>query len=224
MLEAARSSGLECCIVRLGQLAGDSVAGAWALNDWVPSIIASSVSAGYLPDAVGSISWTPLDVIGKATLEIMLNQKAALPLFVHCSHPRPIKWSLVMSMFSRALQFLTGGHVLPIVPLREWNDRVKCLISTSKEDEAGLFKSLPTVKIQSTIDEMVHANEHLLASGKGNAEDGVESIEAGGTVRLDTTQGVHLSPSLENVRSLREQDVRRWVDYWKARGLFASQF
>ncbi|KAG8783073.1 hypothetical protein FRC12_020139 [Ceratobasidium sp. 428] len=224
MLEAARSNGLECCIIRLGQLAGDSVAGAWALNDWVPSIIASSVSAGYLPDAVGSISWTPLDVIGKATLEIVLNRKAALPPFVHCSHPRPIKWSLAMSMFSWAIQFLTGGQVLPIVPLREWNDRVKCLISASKEDEAGLFKSFPTAKIQSTIDEMVHANERLLTRRKGDVEDAMESIEAGGTVRLDTTQGVRLSPSLKNVRSLGEQDVRRWVDYWKAHELFASHF
>ncbi|KAG8704771.1 hypothetical protein FRC09_003330, partial [Ceratobasidium sp. 395] len=224
MLEAARSSGLECCIIRLGQLAGDSVAGAWALNDWVPSIIASSVSAGYLPDAAGSISWTPLDVIGKATLEIVLNQKAALPLFVHCSHPRPIKWSIAMSMFSRALQFLTGGQVLPMVPLREWNDRVRCLVSTSKEDEAGLFKSFPTAKIQSTIDEMVHANERLLTRRKGDVEDAMESIEAGGTVRLDITQGVRLSPSLKNVRSLGEQDVRRWVDYWKAHELFASHF
>lgn len=53
LLETSRTSGLETCSIRLGQLVGDTIGGAWSLTDWVPSMIASSVSSGYLPDAVG---------------------------------------------------------------------------------------------------------------------------------------------------------------------------
>ncbi|KAG8698324.1 hypothetical protein FRC09_007291, partial [Ceratobasidium sp. 395] len=53
LLESARASGLETCIIRLGQLTGDKRSGAWSINDWVPAMIVSSVSAGCLPTTSG---------------------------------------------------------------------------------------------------------------------------------------------------------------------------
>ncbi|KAG9126233.1 hypothetical protein FRC07_004313 [Ceratobasidium sp. 392] len=221
LLEVARGNGLESCIVRLGQLAGDSNVGAWSLNDWIPSIIASSVTIGCLPDAIGSVSWTPLDVVAKGIIEISLSRDAILPPFVHCSHPRPIEWSRVMTMFSQALQSQTV-QALPTVPLREWNDRIKCHISASEENERVLLSRLPTAKIQSTVDAMVRADEHLRARIEKGPEDSTREMEAGGSARLDTTQGERLSRSLKVVGELGEEDVRRWVDYWKTRALFSA--
>ncbi|KAG8734983.1 hypothetical protein FRC10_011139 [Ceratobasidium sp. 414] len=219
LLESARTSGLETCAIRLGQLTGDSNAGAWSLNDWVPSMVASSIAAGYLPDAVGTISWTPLDVVAQAVVEISLGRKAILPPFVHCSHPCPIEWSQVMTMFSGTLRSRTNGP-LPVVPIREWNDRVERLVSASEEKEEDRLRRFPTAKIQSTIDQMVRADEKLRARIEANSEGNLEAIEAGGTARLDTTQGVRLSLSLKAAKPLGQQDVAKWVDHWIARRLF----
>ncbi|KAG8701413.1 hypothetical protein FRC08_004091 [Ceratobasidium sp. 394] len=218
LLDSARTSGLEACIIRLGQLTGDSNAGAWSPSDWVPSIIASSVSAGYLPDAVGTVSWMPLDTAAQAIIEISFDRKAILPPTVQCSHPHPVQWSQIMAMFSDTLQSRTDKTLL-IVSLREWNEHIKRLISASEESEGNLFKQFPTAKIQSTIDQMVRADENLRTGVEASLDD-MEAMGVGGTVRLDMAQGVRLSPSLREAKPLGPQDVRKWVDYWIARQLF----
>ncbi|KAG8684994.1 hypothetical protein FRC09_015020 [Ceratobasidium sp. 395] len=62
LLESAREAGLETCVVRLGQLTGDVDSGCWPINNWVPLIVASSVSVGCLPGAAGSTSLLPAAV------------------------------------------------------------------------------------------------------------------------------------------------------------------
>jgi thioester reductase-like protein len=53
VLEAAKTAGLETCVIRLGQLSGDRTSGSWSKTDWFPSVLASSLTIGHLPDAIG---------------------------------------------------------------------------------------------------------------------------------------------------------------------------
>ncbi|QRV95194.1 acetyl-CoA synthetase-like protein [Ceratobasidium sp. AG-Ba] len=214
MLESARLVGLETSIIRLGQLSGDSVTGAWPTHDWVPSILASSLTSGYLPDAFGIVSWTPLDTIARAVLEIGLNRGSILPLFVHCSHPYPIAWSLIMNFFCEAIESETGKR-LAMIPLREWGARIKGEIGAFEGDQGTLFKRFPIAKIQGRIEEMVRTDVYLAERGESAKE-----AEADGTIQLGTTEGKRLSPSLKSAQPLGHNDVRRWVGYWMARGLF----
>lgn len=53
LLRSARNAGLETCVMRLGQLCGDDKTGSWSKSDWIPAVIASSVSIKCLPAAIG---------------------------------------------------------------------------------------------------------------------------------------------------------------------------
>ncbi|CAE6475171.1 unnamed protein product [Rhizoctonia solani] len=122
LLESARQAGLQTCIVRLGQLTGDVNSGSWNTTDWVPSIIASSISVGCLPAAAGTVSWLPLDVAACSIIDACTTDER-IPPVIHASHPRPVPWADVMSAFSAVLASRTGS-ALPVVEFAEWNKRV----------------------------------------------------------------------------------------------------
>ncbi|QRV95000.1 AMP binding enzyme [Ceratobasidium sp. AG-Ba] len=214
MLESAQSSGLETCVVRLGQLTGDKISGSWSPTDWVPSLVASSLSIGYLPDALGSVSWTPLDDAANTVIDACLSREALLSPVIHCAHPRPVPWSRMMRMFSHIFEE-RGNKRLGLMPLAEWNQKVvEAASAISLADEA--FKRYPSTKIQTTVDGMTHSDEQV--RGAGAPMDG--EFEAGGMARMSTTKAVGLSKALEKVEPLSEEHVRAWVVYWKERGLF----
>lgn len=64
--EASRKTGLSTTTFRVGQLCGGGN-GSWAVTDWVPIILASSIYLGYLPDAMG-VRHTPSHYIQNGLL------------------------------------------------------------------------------------------------------------------------------------------------------------
>lgn len=233
MLESAQSSGLETCVVRLGQLTGDKQSGFWSPTDWVPSIVASSLSVGCLPDALGvsvpagtahvcvadtplqGITWIPLDVAATTLIDVCLYRDTLLPPVIHCAHPSPIPWTKAMSIFAEVLKYQTGGKTLPIVLFSEWNAKVTAAAAASPSpDEA--FRRFPSTKIQGTVDGMNRADEEVRKLGR---EVGVE-VEAGGMARMSTTKTEGLSATFRNTEALGETHIGKWVGYWEKCGLF----
>ncbi|KDN41199.1 hypothetical protein RSAG8_07613, partial [Rhizoctonia solani AG-8 WAC10335] len=211
LLESARNAGLQTCTVRLGQLTGDVKSGAWSIMDWVPSIIGSSVSVGFLPGA--TVSWLPLDVAAHSVIDTCVARNKELPPTIHTSHPRPVPWVDFINAFSQSLTSRTGSQ-LPIVRFDEWNKRVVEAAESFKGSESDRYKRFPSTKIQSTVDGMVLADDELRSRGEvGNAE-------AGGTVRLDTTVAEDFSETFRSTPELGREHVQKWVDHWEAKGLF----
>ncbi|QRV95029.1 L-aminoadipate-semialdehyde dehydrogenase [Ceratobasidium sp. AG-Ba] len=215
MLESARSAGLETCIVRFGQLTGDKSSGSWSSTDWVPSVIASSLSVGCLPDALGIVSWIPLDIAATTAIDACLSRDDLLSPVINCAHPRPILWSQAMSGFSNALQ--SGRDLsLPLVPLSEWNTKVVTAAARAGSPEEA-FRRYPSTKIQATIDGMIHLDKQVRDSGAA-VSGGL--LEAGGAVVMSTTKAMELSATLSEAEPLGEEHIRAWVAYWKKQGLF----
>ncbi|KAF8751588.1 Male sterility protein [Rhizoctonia solani] len=196
LLESARDSGLESCSIRLGQLVGDVKSGAWSTTDWVPSLIASSVSIGSLPRAVGEQSPTSSDA--------------------HLT-PRPVPWVDLMNALSASLVPLVNSQ-LPIVGFEEWNKRVAEAAESFKGSESDRYKRFPSTKIQSTIDGMVLADKEL------QSHDGVEHVESCGTVRLNTKVAEEFSRVLETTPQLGDEHVQKWISYWELKGYLFSNF
>ncbi|QRW09275.1 AMP binding enzyme [Ceratobasidium sp. AG-Ba] len=214
ILESAQASGLETCVVRLGQLTGDTSSGSWSPTHWVPSLVASSLSVGCLPDALGSASWVPLDDAATTVIDTCLYRDTLLPPVIHCAHPRPIPWSQVVTMFSHALQERRGKQ-LELVPLAEWNTKVVAAASgVNSADES--FRRYPSTKIQTTVDAMVHSDEQV-RTGTPVAN---EQFEVAGMARLSTKKAEVLSETLRNARQLGKEHVAAWVAYWEKHGLF----
>jgi hypothetical protein len=59
LLEASQR-GLQTTTFRIGQISGSSTNGAWAITDWVPILIKSSITLGCLPDYYG-VSQTAIE-------------------------------------------------------------------------------------------------------------------------------------------------------------------
>lgn len=83
-----------------------------------------------------------------------------------------------------------------------------------------MVKRFPSIKIHSTIEAMVRADEELRRMKPEDLRNGAEGIEVGGIARLLTMKAVSLSCTLKNVSPLDQEDVSRWVGYWAERGLF----
>ncbi|QRV95150.1 AMP binding enzyme [Ceratobasidium sp. AG-Ba] len=216
MLESARIAGLETWVVRLGQLTGHKQSGSWAPTDWVPLIMASSLAVGCLPDAIGAVSWIPLDVAAGAIVDACACRESHLPPVIHCAHPRPTSWSVVMSMFGHALQPLSN-RPLPLIPFSQWNSRVAEAASAASSADQSL-KQFPSTKIQHIIDGMVLADETLRI---GRVVGGYTDIEAGGIACLDMTKALSISDNLGRAEPIEIGDVQKWIRYWKDKGLFS---
>ncbi|QRV95210.1 AMP binding enzyme [Ceratobasidium sp. AG-Ba] len=215
LLESAQAAGLETCIARLGLLVGDKRSGAWSVKDWVPAIIASSVSIGCLPNTIGHASWIPLDKAALAIHELYVDRSITIPTVVHCAHPRPIPWSDMVKMFDRALHSCVA-HVtnLEVVPFSDWNQRITRAATIFGGSEAEKARKYPSSKIQDMVDQMVRY------AGSTKTNGSTASGEMGGIVALDMMQALALSHTLRSVESLDRQYVDKWIMYWQAKGLF----
>lgn len=72
--KAAEASGIRAANIRVGQIAGPSgEKGQWNKQEWLPSIIASSVKIGKLPQQIGglnAVDWMPIEDVANAVIDI----------------------------------------------------------------------------------------------------------------------------------------------------------
>jgi len=66
---AAGPGGLRVGVFRVGQLAGDTVSGAWNANEAYPLMLASVRATGCLPGLDEAVTWLPVDVAARAMVE-----------------------------------------------------------------------------------------------------------------------------------------------------------
>lgn len=209
LLDSARSAGLQTCSFRIGQLTGDLKSGAWNVTDWVPSIIGSSVSVGCLPEAIGTVSWIPLDIAAQSIIETCTNRNADMPPITNIIHPRPVAWKSIMNAFSDVLASRSNARttVLPIVPFNEWNKRVNERTLSLKVPDKKRHRRFPSTKIQSMIDNVAYADENLRLRTETNN---------------DVLTGVlrDANNAVGSAEELRREHVEKWVQYWETKGLF----
>lgn len=73
---AASISGIRAVVCRVGQIAGptDGEKGVWSLNEWFPSLVASSLRMGKLPSGLGTmdrVDWIPVDLVARIMVELL---------------------------------------------------------------------------------------------------------------------------------------------------------
>ncbi|THH28492.1 hypothetical protein EUX98_g5704 [Antrodiella citrinella] len=138
LLAKARENGLETISFRIGQLSGSTTTGAWNITDWVPIIVKSSITLGYLPDINGLVDWTPLDIAAQTVVDAVESPEP-LPTLVNIVHPRPTRWSDVFAAVNTTL----GGH-LHVVPFSKWLSKVEAHSANATEHD---FDTVPAIKL-----------------------------------------------------------------------------
>ncbi|TFK74139.1 putative aminoadipate reductase [Pluteus cervinus] len=199
------TSGLDASSLRLGQLTGgrSTGRGAWAITDWVPILVKSSITLGALPSAPGVISWLPLDAVASHALDVAFAPKASPALNV--VHPRPISWNDAIKDINAAL--VDHGVVsdkLGLIPFDKWVERLERRSADKSEEN---FKKLPGIKLLPFYRQIAH----------GGADVGLED-ETGGTPKLALEKSCKISPTLRDLKPLTKKDAERWVEYWKSVG------
>ncbi|PGH23913.1 hypothetical protein AJ80_01975 [Polytolypa hystricis UAMH7299] len=113
ILEAAP---LKSCRIRVGQLSGSRVNGAWNISDWFPMIVKSGEITGCLPIRNDEVSWLPTDAAAQAIFELAMAE--SIPAVAHIVHPRPVYWSGVIKCIAESI----GAQA---VPYDEWIAKVE---------------------------------------------------------------------------------------------------
>ncbi|KAJ4474501.1 acetyl-CoA synthetase-like protein [Lentinula aciculospora] len=207
-------SGLCVSILRIGQISGGSPNGAWAMSDWFPMMVKSSLALNMLPDAHGVVSWAPMDAISDAILDVAFTPQD-LPLVVNLVHPFPVSWTSVMEAIRKTLitaKNLDDSNALPLVPLSNW---VAALEEAGNRNTATEQTSieLPASKIVGFIQNMV-LGEKLVARYNGDLP-----MEAAGLTSLDTINARRISSRMRCLAPIGLVDTEMWIKYWIKKGL-----
>ncbi|THH15905.1 hypothetical protein EW146_g4648 [Bondarzewia mesenterica] len=114
LLRAMRETGMRANVVRVGQLAGDSVVGGWNEKEWVPVFLRGSQVLKAVPKRDEEISWIPVDVAASALLEMLGSSEPVL----HLVHPNPAEWGIVSDTASELLG-------VPVIPYADWVSKLQ---------------------------------------------------------------------------------------------------
>lgn len=146
---AAAQSGLATVSVRVGQIAGPhNGGGVWNPQEFVPSLIASSVHLGVLPSSLGpfqNVDWVPTEEVSGIILDVagITNSApiAEINGYFHVQNPARVQWSEVANF----LKEFYGGRIRKLSSFGEWLS----VLEASASDEQNLDKS-PAVKLIDT--------------------------------------------------------------------------
>jgi len=194
---AMRQTGIHARVLRIGQLAGDTISAQWNDTEAVALMFRSALTTGALPALNERSSWLPVDQCARAIVDISMDVAGSdTDLVYHLVNPKTFSWK------NDLLSALKQGSVLPdfdIVGPEEWLDR---LAGSDQDPEKN-----PSIK--------------LIDFWKSKYEShGLEQDSAGKTACLtfETRRTVQDCPSLGLVKDpVTEGLVQRYVEAWMER-------
>jgi hypothetical protein len=133
--------------------------------------------------------------------ELALRPDAEMHSVHHVAHPVPTTWNTIISELAHLIK-KDENHAEEI-PLRNWIERLRELMEYPES-----IRRTPAIKL-------LDFYEAGLAAMNGQ----VEFIEAMGIPRLDTGRTASRSNALKSVPSLSNDDVAKWLAYWKAHSI-----
>ncbi|CCL98028.1 uncharacterized protein FIBRA_00021 [Fibroporia radiculosa] len=200
---AAAQTDLDPLVVRVGQASGGK-SGAWAVNEWYPLMAQSAAQLGCYPNDLRPINFIPYEYAAAALLDFRKASNASHT--VHLVHPDPTSWQTLARVIAREFG-------VPLVPFSEWVARLEAAAATLPQDTIDRrrrIRDLRVLQVMEWFQDMlrVYYPAHM-ALGFPDV-DMVEAMKASQTLA---------DPNLPRVS---EEDVRRWLTYWRKVGLLGK--
>ncbi|KAI1413959.1 acetyl-CoA synthetase-like protein [Hypoxylon sp. FL1857] len=196
--DVAKAGDFPAAIIRVGQIAGpEAEAGCWNKHEWLPSIIASSLYLGALPNHLGvmdRVDWTPAEGIANLVLEVSgVSQKVAavdISGYYHGVNPYATTWDKL----APAVQEFYGEDRIPeLIKFGDWVDRLE----KSQADHIQTLDKNPGVK--------------LIDSYRGMSE----AYEAGQRpVVCDMKRTTQRSPTMKSAKVVTPELMKHWCKQW----------
>jgi thioester reductase-like protein len=201
-------SGLHATSFRIGQITGGMPNGTWAMSDWFPMLVKSSLKLQMFPDAHGVISWIPPNAVAEVIVHFGLSEGGSPPAVVNLVHPHPIAWSQMIRDVRSVIITVKNldTDALPLVPFRTWAEALENFAGV-----AGIENEVPAAKIIDFFQRMAQEDERN--------KSGRKDVEAVGMTCLATDYIQRLSSRIHNLTPISGRDAERWVRYWERSGL-----
>ncbi|RPB05577.1 hypothetical protein L873DRAFT_1882435 [Choiromyces venosus 120613-1] len=124
--ENAALAGQTVAIIRIGQLSGDTVDGAWNHSEGWPMMIGSLSEVGCLPDFEQKLSWLPVDLAARGVLDIAgsadrIDTMPGEPVFNLGNMDISTSWSVVLDWLKMA-----GAQFERVSP-QQWLEKIEKL-------------------------------------------------------------------------------------------------
>ncbi|KAL9476143.1 hypothetical protein ACSS6W_005984 [Trichoderma asperelloides] len=193
---AAAKSGLATVSVRVGQIAGPAAGeGVWNPQEFVPSLIASSVHLGVLPSTLGpfqNADWVPAEDVSGIILDVagITNSApiAEINGYFHVQNPAKVQWSEI----ANSLKEFYGGRIREFSSFGDWVS----ILEASAVAEQNLDKN-PAVKL---LDTYRAFREKEKAGEK--------------PVVFDMTRTISKSTTAAALKPIGADILRRWCTSW----------
>ncbi|KAL7931542.1 NRPS-like enzyme [Trichoderma chlorosporum] len=194
---AAEKSGLATVSVRVGQIAGPKNGnGVWNPQEFLPSLIASSLYIGVLPQSLGiyqNVDWVATEDVAGILIDVAGISKS-IPLsdisgYLHVQNPTKVQWPEIVAV----LRDFYGDRIRDEVSsLSKWVS----LLEASAADEGNIDKN-PGVKLLDTY------------RGLGDAEQvGVSPLS------FAMTRTISKSETAAALKPITAELVRKWCEGW----------
>ncbi|KAJ5709450.1 Male sterility NAD-binding [Penicillium malachiteum] len=204
--QASASLGIPTTICRLGQVTGaidkrmKEHSQTWPRRDWFPTLLATSISLGCIPDSLGpadEIDWIPVNTIAEALSDLVCSSNeiprtangAPHSKYYHLVNPTRTSYTNFVSFLATRL---SKREPLKIISLTEWVS----LLAGQAQDGAKLQSPIPGLSLLGFF-------EKLAFTGGRNS------------IVLDTTMTEQRLPCLETIGGISEEWMGMWLDEWK---------
>lgn len=192
---AVEQSGIHAASVRVGQIAGPrGEKGMWNRQEFIPSLIASSVYLGVLPDSLGpqqEIAWTPVEDISGLILDIagITDPKPLSEIngYFHGVNPSETNWSVLAPA---AKNFYGDG--MKIISLEEWVERLE---ASAKDKDVDVERN-PGIKLVDTYRGLL------------------ESAKTGRVMRFSMERTKGHSPTIREAGPVTPELMVNWCRQW----------
>ncbi|KAK9860837.1 AMP-dependent synthetase/ligase [Penicillium brevicompactum] len=192
-------------ICRLGQITGpvrqqkDNAEHPWPRRDWFPTLLASSVELGCIPDSLGPadlIDWTPVDVAAEALAELVCGSSGVRRCddgirqseYYHIVNPTHNSYKDFVPFLAKRLG---SKSPLEVVTLQKWVDRLE---KQSQKD----------------------GRSQASGSGVGllGFFQGLSASVGKDPLVLNTTLSEERLPCLKRIGAIKEEWMAKWLDQW----------
>jgi thioester reductase-like protein len=189
--EASKIGEFPAAIIRVGQIAGpEAQKGVWSKQEWLPSIIASSLHLGVLPRQLGvanRVDWMPVERTAKLILDIAFATE--LSGYFHAVNPYATSWEELVP----AIQRFYGDRIQRLVGFEDWVEILES--SQNRAFDSKVMDSNPGLK--------------LLDSYRGMC-----GTELSKPVVFDVQRTMGISSTLRNMKGITSEMMEHWCRQW----------
>ncbi|EXJ73779.1 uncharacterized protein A1O5_03541 [Cladophialophora psammophila CBS 110553] len=234
MVNKAATFGIDCRVIRIGQIVGDSQNGFWNDSESVPLIIRSALTLGCLPRLKENCSWIPVDFVASIIVELCCNEASTE---AEDRGPKSPALSCRFYNVVNPASFSWAGDLLPLlretglsfesVSPQEWLAR----LAASEQDPTVN----PTIKLRSVY-ERKYAIEQSARGDERDTDIAAEQVssstdygaggleEVGNQVAFATERAREESETMRNLPDLLGEGyvnkfVTRWLEQWQGQGV-----